>query len=43
LRVSFSTISEVSQVKPSLVEEVELVVVDEELQEGLAFDMMIGS
>jgi hypothetical protein len=30
-------------VKPSLVVEVELVVVDEELQEGLAFDMMIGS
>jgi hypothetical protein len=30
-------------VKPSLVVEVEWVVVDEELQEGLALDMMIGS
>jgi hypothetical protein len=30
-------------VKPSLVEEVESVVVDEELQEELAFDVMIGS
>jgi hypothetical protein len=30
-------------VKPSLVEEIESVVVDEELQEGFAFDVIIGS
>ena len=44
LRVSFSTISEASQVKPSLVVEVGVVaVVDDELQEGLVGATTIGS
>jgi hypothetical protein len=44
LEVSFSSISEASQVKPLLVVEVELVVVvvDEELQEGLVEATTIG-
>jgi hypothetical protein len=41
LRVSFSTISEASQVKPSLIGEIKVDVLDE-LQEGLAGATMIG-
>jgi hypothetical protein len=44
LRVSFSTISEASQLKPLLVVEVEMVVVvDDELHEGLVGAIIIGS
>jgi hypothetical protein len=44
LRVSFSTISEVSQVKPSLIVEIEMVaIVDDELHEGLVEAIIIGS
>jgi hypothetical protein len=44
LKVSFSTISEASQVKPSLVVEVEVVVVvDDELHKGLVEAITIGS
>jgi hypothetical protein len=44
LRVSFSTISEASEVKPSLVVDVGVVVVvDDELQEGLVGAITIGS
>jgi hypothetical protein len=43
LRVSFSTISEATQVKSSLVVEVGAVVVDDELQEGLVGAITMGS